>query len=244
MEGILDRRKRHPFTGRRGERSRRLLHPKDPHAHPKGRGRTSRKRMHARRRVRPREKRESRQGCQRFDRIGHRGKTTPTPVIEVGDGLATGCSTKWKHRVPCDPPKRSRRRETPGSPVMLRGDLRLRGASPRRKMGERAGNARGAGAVSRSGGRRRLDASRVLHIGRSRGLSVGTRRTLAGRKLGSSSDEGHGRVEGETVRGHGFPKSSRGRLADSPFARLLNTTEGALGPRVVRPLRARRYRVL
>jgi hypothetical protein len=172
MEDILDRKKRRPFTGRRGERSRRLLHPKGPARAPK-RSRADFSKEDARAKARETEgKRERRQGCQRFDRSGHRGKTTPTPVIEVGDDFATGCSTQWKHRVLCDPPKRSERRETFGPLVMLRGDLRLRGASPRRKSGERAGNARGAGAVSRSSGRSRLDASRVLHVGGSRDLPV------------------------------------------------------------------------
>jgi hypothetical protein len=146
--------------------------PKGPARAPK-RSRADFSKEDARAKARETEgKRERRQGCQRFDRSGHRGKTTPTPVIEVGDDFATGCSTQWKHRVLCDPPKRSERRETFGPLVMLRGDLRLRGASPRRKSGERAGNARGAGAVSRSSGRSRLDASRVLHVGGSRDLPV------------------------------------------------------------------------
>jgi hypothetical protein len=38
------------------------------------------------------------------------------------------------------------------------------------KIAERAGNARGVGARYRSGGRRRLDASRVFRTGRSQGL--------------------------------------------------------------------------
>jgi hypothetical protein len=116
--------------------------PRDPHAHPKGRGRTSRKRLHARRRVRPRG-RTKRGSSDRDVRgsiaLGHRGKTTPTPAREAGDGFAPGCSTQWKQRVLGDPPKRFERRETFGPLVMLRGDLRLRGASPRRKLGEEPG---------------------------------------------------------------------------------------------------------
>jgi hypothetical protein len=139
MEGIPDRRKRRPFTGRRGKRSRRLLHPKGPARAPK-RSRADFSKEDARAKAREtagtNKERERRQGCQRFDRTGHRGKTTPTPVREAGDGFASGCSTQWKQRVLCDPPKRYERRETFVPLVMLRGDLRLRGASPRCKSGE------------------------------------------------------------------------------------------------------------
>jgi len=77
-------------------------------------------------------KRGKRQGCQRLGPIGHRGKKTPTLVIKVGDGLGARRSRSGK-RVRYDPPKRSERRETFVPPVMLCGDLRLRGASTRRK---------------------------------------------------------------------------------------------------------------
>jgi hypothetical protein len=41
----------------------------------------------------------------------------------------------------------------------------------------------------------------------------------------SSSDEGHGWLEGETVRGRGFPKSSRGRLAGLTICEALEHDE-------------------
>jgi hypothetical protein len=37
-----------------------------------------------------------RQGCQRLGLLEHRGKKTPTPANEVGDGLGAGRSTEWK----------------------------------------------------------------------------------------------------------------------------------------------------
>ena len=59
--------------------------------------------------------------------------------------------------------------------------------------------------VSRTGGRSRLDASRVLLAGRSQGLVAG-QRALAGRKLEAPPDAGHEQREGELVRvGTRFP---------------------------------------
>jgi hypothetical protein len=84
------------FTGRRGERSRRLSHPRDPHAHPKGRGRTSRKRMHTRRRVRPRARGGSDRDVRGSVLSGTVGRKTPTLVIKVGDDLGARRSQKWK----------------------------------------------------------------------------------------------------------------------------------------------------
>ena len=54
--------------------------------------------------------------------------------------------------------------------------------------------------ASRTGGRSRSDASRVLLAGRSQGLVV-ARRALAGRKLEAPPDAGHERRKGEPVRG-------------------------------------------
>ena len=59
--------------------------------------------------------------------------------------------------------------------------------------------------ASRTGGRSRSDASRVLLAGRSQGLVV-ARRALAGRKLEAPPDAGHEQREGELVRvGTRFP---------------------------------------
>lgn len=132
----------------------------------------------------------------------------------------------------------------PSPQSLLRGDLRLRVVSARRKSGERAGNARGAGAVSRSSGRRRLDISRVSDTGRSRGRSVVEIWGTSWTEARSSSDEEHGRVEGETVCGCALLNSSAHSTCRPCVCKLLNTTKGALGPRVVRPLPAGRYRVL
>jgi hypothetical protein len=63
--------------------------------------------------------------------------------------------------------------------------------------------------VIQTGGRSRLDASRVLSAGGSKGLSA-QHRALAGKKLEALPDAGHERTEGETVRGRAFTiKSSR-----------------------------------
>ena len=96
---------------------------------------------------------------------------------------------------------------------MLCGDLRLRGASARCKSGERAGNARGAGAVSRSSGRRRLDTSRVRAAGRSRGRSVGKSRALAGQKLEALLTRGTGRQKAKRCAVARFLTVPRNRLA-------------------------------
>jgi hypothetical protein len=97
MEGIPDRRKRRFLRGgvesglggslTRGTRRRTQ----------KGAGGYSKEAARAKARETEGES-GTRQGCQRFGRIGHRGKKTPTPVSEVGDGLDAGCSTEWK---PC-----------------------------------------------------------------------------------------------------------------------------------------------
>jgi hypothetical protein len=63
--------------------------------------------------------------------------------------------------------------------------------------------------VIQTGGRSRLDASRVLSAGRSQDLSA-QHRALAGKRLEALPDAGHERTEGETVRGRAFTiKSTR-----------------------------------
>jgi hypothetical protein len=105
-----------------------------------------------------RTKRQSRQGCQRLDRVEHRGKKTPTLVspgrkaveleLRVRRRSAEAVSDVVKRPVP-----RSTRRS-----------LRLRRASPQRKLRERAGNARGAGAHSSIGWQKSVGRiARLLH---------------------------------------------------------------------------------
>jgi hypothetical protein len=129
-------------------------------------------------------------------------------------------------------------------PVLLCGDLRLRGVSARRKSGERAGNARGAGAVK---------VVRVADVGWTHRVSFPPDGRETGRwvKKGtswtearSSSDEGHGRVEGETVCGCAVLNSLAHSTCRPCVCKLLNTTEGALGSPVVRLLPAGRYEIL
>jgi hypothetical protein len=81
-----------------------------------------------------------------------------------------------------------------------RAEPKLCGVSAQRKLRERAGNARGAGKRSCTGGRSRSDASRVLLVAGSKG-HVAARRALAGRKLEAPPDAGHEQREGEPVRG-------------------------------------------
>jgi hypothetical protein len=59
-------------------------------------------------------KREWRQGCQRLDRIVHRGKTTPTLVTNAGDGGGARRSQRGNSCTVNDPPKRPGRRDTSG----------------------------------------------------------------------------------------------------------------------------------
>jgi hypothetical protein len=142
-----------------------------------------------------------------------------------------------------DPPKRFGRRETSVPPVMLRGDLRLRGVSTRRKSGERAGNARGAGAVKVV---RVADVGWTYRVSRMPdGREVGRqKRGTSWTEARSSSDEEHGRVEGETVCGCAVLNSLAHSTCRPCVCKLLNTTEGALGSPVVKLLPARRYEVL
>jgi len=77
---------------------------------------------------------------------------------------------------------------------------RLRGASTQRKLRERAGNARGAGARKSYGWQtsiRRIARLGSREVARPRGDS----RALAGKKPEAPPDAGHGWTEGETVRG-------------------------------------------
>jgi hypothetical protein len=83
--------------------------------------------------------------------------------------------------------------------------------------------------VIQTGGRSRLDASRVLSAGRSQGL-LAQHRSLAGKKLEALPDAGHEQKEGESVRGRALTiKSTRSFGLWVSARRLFNTTEGVLG---------------
>jgi hypothetical protein len=109
--------------------------PKGPAGAPKRAQSDTRKRLHTRRRVRPRERvggdRDVRGSVfsstvgRKRPRLRRRSVTT-----SARDAPLSG------KRVRGDPPKRFGRRETFDPPVNLRGDLRLRGDSTRRKSGE------------------------------------------------------------------------------------------------------------
>jgi hypothetical protein len=96
------------------------LSPKGPAGAPKRSQADTRKRLHARRRVRPRARGGSDRDVRGSVLSGTVGRKTPTLVIKVGDGLDARRSRSGK-RVRYDPPKRSERRETFVPPVMLRG---------------------------------------------------------------------------------------------------------------------------
>jgi hypothetical protein len=120
-------------------------------------------------------------------------------------------------------------RETPGPPVMSRGAL----VSAGRPRGESRGSEPGTHEVRvhviQTGGRSRLDASRVLSAGRSQGL-LAQHRSLAGKKLEALPDAGHEQKEGESVRGRALTiKSTRSFGLWVSARRLFNTTEGVLG---------------
>jgi hypothetical protein len=65
-----------------------------------------------------------------------------------------------------------RRRENVWSPDLAARSLRLRGASPQRKLHEESGTREVRVHVVQLGGRNRSDASRVFSTGRSQGLLV------------------------------------------------------------------------
>jgi hypothetical protein len=88
-----------------------------------------------------------------------------------------------------------------------------------------------------------LDTSRVLDAGRSRDLVV-ISGALAGQKLEALLTKGTGGQKAKRCAVARFLTVPRIRLADFTVCKLLNTTEGVLGPPVVRPLRAWRYGVL
>jgi hypothetical protein len=159
MEGTPGHREASLFTKRCGSWPWRLLHP--PTRASAQQGGYSAARAQARERE---DEKERRQGCQRLDCIGRRGNKTPT--------LVTG-SRKVEGTRPSvfdvNPPKRFGRRETTDPPVMPRGALDSVGVHAV-KAAERAGNKRVRVHANRSGGKRRLDASRVFCTGRSQGL--------------------------------------------------------------------------
>ena len=95
MEGIPDRRKRRPLRGGVESGLGGSLTQGTRRRTQKGAGGYSKEAARAKARE-TEGKSGRRQGCQRLGRIGHRGKKTPTPANEVGDGLGAGRSTEWK----------------------------------------------------------------------------------------------------------------------------------------------------
>jgi hypothetical protein len=140
-------------------------------------------------------KRRSRQGCQRLDRVDHRGKKTPTLASPGREALeressdrrrsAEAVSDAVKHPVP-----RSILRS-----LSLRG--RPRSESCESEPGTREVRVH----MIRMGGRHRLDASRVFSAGRLQGL-LAKREGASQEEVRSTTDVGRGWVEGETVRVH------------------------------------------
>jgi len=101
----------------------------------------------------------SRQGCQRLDRRQRRGKKTPTLVSPGREAVELENSVEWRSAEAV-----FGRRENVRSPGTTARSLSLRGASPQRKLRERAGNARGAGARSSFGWQKSVGRiARLLH---------------------------------------------------------------------------------
>jgi hypothetical protein len=94
-------------------------------------------------------------------------------------------------------------RETPGPPVMSRGALVSAGLPRGESRDSEPGTHEVRVHVIQTGGRSRLDASRVLSAGRSQDL-LAQHRALARKKLEALFDAGQGRTEGESVRGRAF----------------------------------------
>jgi len=149
-------------------------------------------------------KREWRQGCQRFDRIVHRGKTTPTLVTNAGDGGGARRSLRWKRVFDVDPPKRPGRRDTSGPQSCCAEPETLRSVHT-------------AQVVAVSWECARCGCSRVVQVaevGRthrafrtpaSREARWWKNRSASRKEARRSSDEDRGRVEGEQVRGNAVP---------------------------------------
>jgi len=140
-----------------------------------------------------RTKRERRRGCQRLDRIGRRGKKTPTLVTRSCEAEGT------RHRVfDVDPLKRFGRRETSDPPVMPCGALD--------SVGRPRGENRGASRKRARCGYTQI--VRVADVGWTHRASSApggrkaswSERALARRKPVAPYDAGHGWREGESVR--------------------------------------------
>lgn len=114
-----------------------------------------------------------RQGCQRPDRVGRRGSTTP----------ASRSSSIRRSGSRC--------RETPNPPDAARR-LRRHGVPEQRELRSGTGNARGTVSRRDSGGRRRSDASRALTAEESQGPTERLR-ALAGRTLETLLTQGTSR---------------------------------------------------
>jgi hypothetical protein len=186
--------------------------PKGPARAPKRSRADFRKKMHARRCMRPKGKRERRQGCQRLGPIEHRGKKTPTPVHEVGDDLGSGRSTEVESVF--DGIRRS------GSSVVKRSFLQSCCAEPKTLRSVRPVQ---IGRVSwkhaRCGCSKSFEwqtsVGRIARLGRREVERPGGEPgALAGRKLVTLLTKGCGRLEGETVRGSAILTRPRSRLAD------------------------------
>jgi hypothetical protein len=182
MEGIPGSHEPSFFTVRWSRRPWRLPH-RPVHAQSasrlRARGRP-REREHARRCVSTGGKRKRRQGCQRLgpaDTVGRqRPRSRPPPATEEREARVSEPG----------PPKRRERRETLSSPDKPRGSQNPRGAHAA-KAAERSGNARGAGArSSRTGGRSRSDAFRVLPAARVARLGGGNSRALSQKEARST----------------------------------------------------------
>ena len=140
----------------------------------------------------PKEKRERRQGCQRLDRIAHRGKKHARARKEPQAFFEVRARSSIRRSG-------LERRETLGPPVTAAQSPNSAGPPRSASCGSEPGTREVRVHASRTGGRSRSDASRVLLAGRSQGL-VAVRRALAGRKLQAPPDAGHEQREGESVR--------------------------------------------
>jgi len=125
-----------------------------------------------------------RQGCQRLDRIQHRGKKRPTLMTPGREAVEHGFRVGMTIR-------RSGHggRETSSPPIHAARSLRLCGESPLRKWRERVGNTRGAGARSSIGWQ--TSVGRIARLLRREvARPVGDKRALARRKSVAPPDAG------------------------------------------------------
>lgn len=122
--------------------------------------------QHARRCVSAKTKRGSRQRCQRSRRSERRGSNRPTFVARIREDDGTEIRVRSVEAEAV-----SGVVKTPGPSVMPRDNLGLSRGVPDRESGSSEPGTDGERVhVIRSGGRSRLDASRVFRAGRSQGL--------------------------------------------------------------------------